>query len=333
MNNTTNTAPRWREAWLGGSEAAENKLFDELVGRMHDVQHRNLAQTSGGRNLRTLHAEILAGVDNAVLAVSPDIPSDLAQHHFQPGAQIRCTVRLSNASGVPHGGSKRDMRGAALRLHLPGGGVHELLLTNFPISHARDAEQFVDFACIMSGPKALVLPRLLFTLGPAETLRVLRNLSTATGVTRRLADESFWSRGALLWGDAGPVRLKLHPAARSNPDGPAPSDLAADFATQLAAHDVVYQLSAQRFVDEATTPIEDGCTGWAEGAVPFVKLATLTISRRDLASAQAIAMREAVDATPFNPWNAPSASRPLGNLNRVRRTVYDASARNWSGNK
>lgn len=330
MNTPTTPAARWHETYLGGSEAAENRLFAGLVQRMHTVQERNSAQAADGRKLRTLHAEILAGVDDAELAVAPDLPADLAQHHFQPGERLRCTVRLSHASGLPHGGARRDMRGAALRLHLPDGGVHELLLTNHPVSHARDAKQFVDFATIMSGSRALLLPRLLFTMGPSEMLRILRNLKSATSVTHRLVDESFWSRGALLWGGAGPVRLKLHPATAAGTRQPAPSDLAADLAAQLAERDVVYRLSAQRFVDEATTPIEDGCTGWDDASVPWVPLATLTITRRDLRSGQARATQEAVDATPFNPWHAPAAFRPLGNLNRVRREVYAASAGRWA---
>ncbi|MBN9411226.1 MAG: hypothetical protein J0H69_18940 [Burkholderiales bacterium] len=330
MSDTTTPARQWRETWMNGSEAAESRLFEELVMRMRDVQLRNQAQVSDGRKLRTLHAEILAGVDDAIFEVADDVPPDLRQHHFQPGARLRCTVRLSNASGIPHGGRKPDMRGAALRLHLPDGNVHELLLTNYPVSHARDAVQSVQFASIMSGARSLLLPRLLFTFGPAEMLRILRNLKSATGATRRLADESFWSRGALLWGDAGPVRLKLHPAVPPVSGMHAPPDLSSDFAQTLLQGDVLYQLSAQRYVDDVMTPIEDGCTGWDESTVPFVKIATLTLSTRDLRSPAAMATAQAVDATPFNPWNAPDAFRPLGNLNRIRRTVYDASAARWT---
>lgn len=329
MPDTPTTSPTWQETFLGGSEAAEARIFSSLIERMAEVQSRNSAQAPAGQRLRTLHAEILAGVDDAVFEVAPDLPADLAQHHFQPGAQLRATVRLSFASGVPHGGAKRDMRGAAIRLHLPGDQVHELLLTNFPVSHARTAEQFVAFASIMSGAKALILPRLLWNLGLSETLRLLGNLKQATGVTRRLSQESFWTRGALLWADAGPVRLQLHPASPEAEPATPPTDIAGDFAHELAQRDVVYHLSAQRYVSEALTPIEDGCTGWDATQVPFVRIATLRIARRDLRTPEAQATQKAVDATPFNPWYAPAAFRPLGNLNRIRRDVYAASAARW----
>ncbi|WP_137747387.1 hypothetical protein [Acidovorax sp. NB1] len=321
----------WRESFLGGSPQAEAALFRTLAEQMRAVQMRNQQASGQSRPGRTLHAQMLAGMVGARLEVNPQLAPGLAQAHFQPGAVLACDLRLSFASGLAHGGLQRDMRGAALRLHLPQGGAHEILLTNFPVSHARDARQFVEIATLMTGPKALMPLKMLLRLGPGETLRVLRNLSAATGGLRGLAEENFWSRGALLWSEAGPVRLKLHPAAAVGGVPAEGESVAAHFARLLASQDLAWHLSAQRYQDETRTPIEDGCTGWSDADVPWERVATLTVPRQDLGTPTASAQAQALDATPFNPWHAPQAFRPLGNLNRVRRDIYAASAQRWAG--
>ena len=58
-------------------------------------------------------------------------------------------------------------------------------------------------------------------------------------------------------------------------------------------------------------------------------MATLTIPAQNTLDPNGRATRERVDTLAFNPWHAPAEFRPLGNLNRARRTVYAASAREW----
>jgi len=75
-----------------------------------------------------------------------------------------------------------------------------------------------DFAKAMAGSKLLLLPRLIAAHGLSETLRMLKNVSQATArPVTSLALETYWSRGALLWVDAGPVRYLLRPAPDATP--------------------------------------------------------------------------------------------------------------------
>ena len=87
----------------------------------------------------------------------------------------------------------------------------------------------------------------------------------------------------------------------------------------------------QRYVDEATTPIEDGTVEWKESDAPFETIAQLVIPQQDLRTAAAQEAEALVDNLEFNPWNTTDAFRPLGNLNRARRIVYQASANYRSG--
>ena len=59
----------------------------------------------------------------------------------------------------------------ALRVRVSERETHDLLMTNFPVSHARDARQFVAFARATAGNTAdriLGLAGLVLDLGPSE---------------------------------------------------------------------------------------------------------------------------------------------------------------------
>ncbi|MFQ3555351.1 hypothetical protein QZN11_00845 [Streptomyces gramineus] len=329
----------WREIYHGGSPEAEADHFTDLADVIVGVQRTNQRKSGSQVARRTFHAKIVVGVDNAELAFRDDLPADLQAGEFTAGARLPAVVRLSNASGAIRPDGSPDLRGAALGLTLPSGREHDLLMTSYPVSHARDAHQFVEIARIGAGPKLLVLPRMLVKFGPSETARVLHNLRQANRPSPGLALESYWSRGAVLWGDAGPVRFRLGPLnPLSRPEGaaprtPSPSDspdaLQADFAARLSDAPVRFALHVQKFVSERLTPIEDGSVEWKESDSPWLPVAVLTIPSQDILTAQGRTARDHVDALAFNPWNAPSEFRPLGNLNRARRTVYAASARQW----
>ncbi len=57
----------------------------------------------------------------------------------------------------------------------------------------------------------------------------MRNLKHATRTSDGLALESYWSRGAILWGDAGPVRFQLSPLDPLAFPEPIPHDLLYQF--------------------------------------------------------------------------------------------------------
>ena len=59
---------------------------------------------------------------------------------------------------------------------------------------------------------------------------------------------------------------------------------------------------------------------------PPEPVAVLTLARGDLSTADALAQAQLIDAMAFNPWNTTDEFRPLGNLNRARKAVYDASS-------
>jgi Animal haem peroxidase/Catalase len=337
-DQTLNRSPRpaWSEQYDGGSPEQERVAFQALATDIMRVQMKNrkAARRHGVRHGidRAFHVKATFAADDAELAFL-DLPPDLEVGFARSSAVYPALVRFSNAAGTVRPDADKDMRGVALRVTTPEGEQHDLLATNFPVSHARNAEQFVRFAVATAGGRVsqiVGLAGLAVRCGPLETIRMLRNILDARCTIDSIATETYWSRGAIAWGDALAVRYLLRPepgrpdappAARHNPDF-----LSHEAARRLAAGDMRFELCLQRFRDPKATPIEDTAVEWSEQSAPPIPVAVLTIRGRDAAGIGDVAEPVAAQSVDFNPWNTTEDFRPLGNLNRARKAAYDASA-------
>jgi hypothetical protein len=326
----------WTEEWIGGTPERERQVFEKLARDIMLVQLKNrrgAARHGATRAIdRAFHAKSTLAVDDAKLRFL-ELPPELQVEFAQPNAVYRTAVRFSNAEGTRRPDAEPDLRGAALRIFATERQQLDLLMTNWPVSHARNARQFVAFAVALAGgrlSKAFGVVRLLLRFGPRETVRMLWNVWRGRHQkVRSIATQTYWSRGAIRWGDLA-VRYLLRPLP-GTPCGPRPARddpdyLSTEIARRLADGDVRFQLCIQRFKDPEATPIEDTAVRWSERAAPPEPVAVLTIGRRAVDGAAAEATARAVDAMAFNPWNTTNRFRPLGNLNRARKAAYDASA-------
>ena len=324
------------EQYEGGSPEAERLVFDRLARELMEVQVKN-RRAGGGGISRAFHAKAPVGVENARLRFHDDLPAALRVGFAQPGAEYPATVRLSNASGIRQGDGSPDLRGAAVRVQVSEGESHDLLATSYPVSHARNAREFVAFAKAMAGARSPVqkafglFVKLPLAVGLGTANRMRRNVQAATRHTvDSLANETFWSRGAVLWGEAGPVRYMFRPIPGTPPapaqDRKDPEFLHREMARRLAKADVSYDLCVQRFVDERRTPVENASVEWRDGVAPAVPIARLTLPAQDLDSAEARAVARRIEDLTFNPWYTTDDFRPLGNINRARKAGYQAGS-------
>lgn len=321
--------PAWQERYRGSAEA-ERLDFARLADLMLDAQLKSRKAAKSRAIDRAFHVKAIAGAAGARLEFADGLPEDLRVGFAQPGRSYEAQVRFSNASSRIEPDDGKDLRGLAIRVKVSDDEHHDLLATNWPVSHARDARQFVIFAHALAGgrlSRLAGLVKLMFTLGPFETVRMLRNVSRGRRRSASLALETYWSRGAIAWGDEA-VRYLFRPAPGAPAAAPGftgPARLEQEFASRLANGDVCFELCVQRFVDERRTPIEDTAIEWTEAASPPIVVGTLTLPQRDLGEAEARIERRIVDDLGFNPWNTTAEFRPLGHLNRARKTAYDAS--------
>jgi hypothetical protein len=326
----------WQETMAGGSAQAERAEFQQLAQDIMRMQLKN-AKTASAHGVphgvdRTFHAKSTLATDQAELKFL-DLPGDLSHGFVQPGRVYPVIVRFSNAEGTGQSDAAPDLRGAALRVQVSPEESHDLLMTNFPVSYARNARQFVAFAVAMTGSRLsqlLGVLRLVWQFGVRETVRMLRNVMSGRRTVPSVATERYWSRGAMRWGPTLAVRYLLRPApgtaAAPRPPTDDPNFLSTEAARRLARGDIRFELCVQRYVNERSTPIEDTAVAWSERVSPAEPVAVLTLARGDLSTAEALAQAQLIDAMAFNPWNTTDEFRPLGNLNRARKAVYDASS-------
>jgi Animal haem peroxidase/Catalase len=328
----------WKETLAGGTPQAERAEFEQLARDIMRMQLKS-AKAASAHGVphgvdRALHAKSTLVTDRAELRFVDHLPADLSHGFAQPGRVYPTTVRFSNAAGIGHSDAAKDLRGVALRVQVSAEESHDLLMTNFPVSYARDARQFVAFAVAMTGGLLARLPgllRLIRMFGPRETVRMLWNVHEGRRSTVcSVATETYWSRGAMRWGPALAVRYLLRPAPGTAPAPHPPEDdpdyLSTEAARRLTQGDIRFELFVQRYVDEDSTPIEDTAVAWSERSSPAEPAAVLTLARGDVRAVDALAQAQLIDAMAFNPWNTTDEFRPLGNLNRARKAVYDASS-------
>jgi hypothetical protein len=302
-----NSALSWAERYRGGSQKTEHALFRVMAREMLGVRETDHALVGGAYPPRVMYAKTIAGVMGARLCVDRIVPAELAVGHFHPGAALAAQVRLSNASDALLPDSAPDMRGLGMRLTLPGGGRHDLLLTNFPTFLARDAEQFFEFFMIAKGcDREMILGKLVERFGVAEGRRIAAYHKASFKLCSSLTAECFWSGSPFLWGKR-PVRLELRPLslpAASLTLTPGCDDvLRAELAERLLCDDVCWRLGVQPFVDEERTPIEDATIDWRQRSSPSTEIATLILPRQNILSNDGAAALRAVDALDLNPWH------------------------------
>jgi hypothetical protein len=330
----------WREEYEGGGPEAERLVFERLAVDIMQVQMTTKRRAKRTNVQRAFHAKAVFTATDAELCFIDDLPTELRAGFAQPGKRYTTIVRLSNADGAGQADYKPDLRGIALRVKIDDKVTHDLLATNFPVSHARNARQFVAFAKATAGGtlgRIVGLTRLAFQFGPSEVVRMVSNVRRARRTVPSLALETYWSRGAIRWGQTLAVRYLLRPAVGAppapRPDNHDPDFLSKEFARRLASGEVRFELWLQKFVDARATSIEDTAVEWTEQVSPPVKVATLIVRKPGSTAPPTLAESRLIECLPFNPWNTTDEFRPLGNLNRARKSVYDASSAHRLGHK
>lgn len=312
----------WRER-VGADEAAR---FERHAAAIVAMQ-RDRTQVHG--NGRALHRKQLLGLE-AHLHVEADLPPHARYGVFAKPGMRPAWLRLSNGSPAHADDRRPDIRGFAIKLRDVSGpsalGSGETTSQDFLLIQRRvtpfvNSDEFVEVTLAsVKGPGAIAAA-LVKRHGLLGALR--RFVRLAKGVKTPFsgfATEAFHSALPMACGPYA-MRLRLLPPTGETADAVAELDWAADLRWRLAKRPLVYTLQAQFFVDEATTPIEDGSVDWPEHIAPHVTLARLVVGSQT----EDKALAERIEQASFDPWQALVEHRPLGELMRARRVVYYAS--------
>ena len=327
---------------------SQDETFDDLAERMQRMQDqaREMAQKRDRSAMlkRGFHAKG-TGV-RAKFQVRSDVPRHLQVGLFHPGNTYDALVRFSNARGEVLGDLSKDQRGIAVRLKTnpseslsphDDSNIQDFLMTNTPISFARNPVQFIEVGEILLGGIGGVVPKLVKKYGFKEARRILGVFLAPIISFKPLQMNTYWSRTSYKFGDKS-IRFLLRPSEgmkvlstgaqlsgvlRSLRQGGAQKDhyLKEKLREALKEGDVCFDFCIQLFVDEEKTPIEHAFMEWKESDSPPIPIATLIIPRQELDSQ----LQEEMEHMAFNPWNTEEFI-PLGLINLARKNVYDASA-------
>ena len=331
----------------------QEESYDDLAERIQQMQ--NIArETALKRNpaatlKRGFHAKG-TGV-RGKFKVNADLAEKLQVGLFRPNVEYDALVRFSNARGEVLGDLSKDQRGIAIRLktnpsaNLSPGDVSEVqdfLMTNTPISFARNPDQFIEVGEILLGGIGMVFPRLVKKYGFKEARRILEVFLAPIISFAPYQQNTYWSRTSYRFGEVA-VRFLVRPSAgskkssagqqlfgvlRSLTQGASQREqyLRENLKAALTKGDLGFDFCLQLFVDDRKTPIEDAYIEWKESDAPPVPVARLTIPKQDFDDQ----LQQEMEGMAFSPWNTDEIT-PLGAINLARKKVYDASARHRGG--
>ncbi|MEO8498663.1 MAG: catalase family protein [Planctomycetota bacterium] len=279
--------------------------------------------------------------------VLPNLPDELAQGLFEHEGVYRTVVRFSNAASQPQADAIPDGRGMAIKvLEVKGDMVagdeqssptQDFLLINHPVFFARNVKDFLRLEQVLveADGSPLATAREALTGGDWNPLHwhwceMLGAAQIAGKLPAHPASSTYFS--------TSPIRFGKHVVkCRAKPVGDR-LDSYLDLVKRLASdadamrlaleetlrtEQVQFDFQVQLRTSEQTMPIEDPTVEWPESQSPYRTVAHLLLPRQEIAS---LRQQDDYRNLAFNVWHALAAHRPLGGINRVRRSVYPVSS-------
>ena len=327
---------------------SQDEMFDDLAKRIKRMQikAREIAQKQNPSATlkRGFHAKGI-GV-RGKFQIKPDLPKHLQVGLLQPNAIYDSLIRFSNARGEVLGDLSKDQRGIAIRLKTnpeeslspeDKSQIQDFLMTNTPISFARNPVQFIEVGEILLGGIPMVIPRLVKKYGVREARRILGVFLAPIISFKPYQMNRYWSRTSYQFGEQA-IRFLIRPSAgskilttsqqlwgvlRSITQAVPQREhyLREKLREALREGEIRFDFCIQLFVDKKRTPIEDAYIEWMESDSPPIAIATLILPKQEFDSQ----LEQAMDSMAFNPWNT-NEFTPLGLINLARKNVYNASA-------
>ena len=279
-----------------------------------------------GKGTRDAHTKA-HGCVKGTFTVNPNISEDLKVGFFARPATYKSWIRFSNSSPEIKPDGARGALGMAIKV-IDGGSPdksvailpnssQDFLLVNHPNFIV---ENIREYMALQKDPQAYVKNPL--HLGATAVFLKIMSKKIANPL-----ETQYWSMSAYALGETSAVKYTTVPcSAEVSPYPPSPSEnlLAENLAKTLKTKGVCFEFKAQRFVSLQRTPVENPMQEWKEKDLfnisnPFETVGRVTIPAQTFNSPE---QEQFCENLSYNPWNTAMEHRPLGNLNRARRSVY-----------
>jgi hypothetical protein len=276
----------------------------------------------GDSQRRAVHTKQTAFV-RGTLEIPSDLDPELRVGLFATPGSHSVRVRYSNASPTPKADSAQDIRGMAIKVLdvvgdtvMPGQPNQDFLLITGEVLIAKDAVEFLALTDAQLGPS----PNSFFGFKTIRLWDLLAGLSIPTPIGATVADFRYWSAVPYQFGPGRAVKYSIQPRYK-RVGGKRGEEFRPALAARLKGEEVLVDLFVQFQTDPHRMPIEDPTVRWSESLSKPRQVATLRLQPQDIDDAEMIKEGE---ATKFSPWHCLAPHRPLGSINRARRSLYEA---------
>lgn len=326
-------------------EDEEDETALALVKTLLEISDTTHADS--GQGLRSVHAKSHALLRGELRVL--ELPQPFAQGMFSVPKTYPVAIRMSTSPGDVLDDRISTPRGFALKVigvegeRLPGSEgakTQDFLLVNGPAFLAPNAKKFLGSLKLLASTTDRI-PRLkrAFSAVLRGTEKALEALGGESATLKGLGGhpethplgETYFSEVPFLYGlhmakwQIAPVAPALQALKDARVDlDDKPDGLREALNSHFATQGGEWELRVQLCTDLEAMPIEDSSVAWPEAQSPFVPVARITVAAQpawnDARSA------EMDDGLAFAPWHGLAAHRPLGSINRVRRSAYAGSS-------
>lgn len=351
MSDPTLHAPLPYRADYEHLEEDEQQTVHDIIETMTGIQ-QTVAHDMGTAK-RSVHAKA-HGILRGELRVKEGLPPHLAQGLFATADTYPVVMRISTSPGDVLGDSVSTPRGLAIKVtntvgdRLPGTeGDHtqDFVLINGPAFLKPTAKAFLKSLKLLAATtdKAEGLKKAASAV-LRGTEKVVEALGGESATLKSMgghpithpAGETYFTQVPLLYGQhmAKIQVVPVSPELTALTDKPVdldgdPDGLRRAVVDSFREHGGEWELRVQLCTDIEKMPLEDASVVWPEELSPYVTVAYLSVSPQhawDESAAPDLDRKLS-----FSPWHGLAAHRPLGSVMRVRKAVYEASARFRAG--
>lgn len=324
----------------------EREIAEAISRTMTEIADKTFAIE--GHALRSVHAKS-HGILKGSFEVLPGLPDSLAQGLFGKPATYPVVTRFSTIPGDLLDDSISTPRGLAIKIigvegtPLEGSerkSNQDFVLVNGPTFNAPSAKAFHGSLKLLA-PTTDRIPEV--KKGVSAVMRTVEKTLEIFGGQSALAKalggeppthilgETFYSQLPLRHGDyiakvqLAPFSEDLRALTGKPVDIARPDILRELVVDHFRTKAGVWEFRVQLCTNLERMPIDDPTKRWDEDESPFVTVARLAVNPQPAWDDKRSAAVD--DGMSFSPWHGIEEHRPLGELMRVRKLVYNRSQR------
>ncbi len=298
--------------------AKQDQVANEIVATTKKLIEMN--QKQNDRIRRDAHPKTHGCVKAQWTPITSNLKPELKTGVFAETQTIPAWIRFSNGAsdGLKVPDSKPDVRGFAIKLMTPQRN-QDFLMVSLTRFFSRDSEDYFNFSKAISEGSV------------ATALYFLTNIKNGIIIKsgqikiKSVLEAEYFSPVPSKLGNQS-MRFKVTPCQTNflpnkSVDENQPNYLSESLFKQLSTGTACFDFYVQPNNDPKLNKLEDPTLTWNEEKSPFVKVARIDIEKQnDFGTNDRLNF---CDNLSFNPWHTYPENRPLGQINRTRKLVYE----------